>query len=91
MFSCLFQLLEAAFIPRGKGLACQPEDIRDSGLLPGFGKITGGEHGHTLQDSCLENPMDRGAWQATVHGVAKNRTGLKRLGTIVLITVASLE
>ena len=37
----------------------------------------GGGHGNPLQDSCLENPMDRGAWQAIVHGVTKNRTQLK--------------
>ena len=37
-----------------------------------------GGYGNAIQYSCLENPMDRGAWQATVHGVAKSRTGLKR-------------
>ena len=47
-------------------------DIRDEGLTPGWGRSPGGGHGHPLQYSCLENPMDRGAWQATVHGVAKS-------------------
>ena len=46
-------------------------DIRDAGLVPGLGRYPGGEHGNPLQYSCLENPMDRGAWQAIVHGVAK--------------------
>ena len=49
-------------------------DIRDAGLIPGLGRSPGGEHGNPLQCSCLENPMDRGAWQAIVHGVAKSRT-----------------
>ena len=49
-------------------------DIRDAGLIPGLGRSPGGEHGNPLQCSCLENPMDRGAWQAIVHGVAKSWT-----------------
>ena len=44
-------------------------DIRDLGSIPGSGRSPGGEHGNPLQYSCLENPMDRGALQATVHGV----------------------
>ena len=46
-------------------------DMRDSGLTPGSGRSSGGGHSHQLQYSCLENLMDRGAWWATVHGVAK--------------------
>ena len=49
-------------------------DIRDMGLIPGSGKSPGGKYGIPLQYSCLENPMDRGAWQAMVHGVAKSQT-----------------
>ena len=41
------------------------------GSIPGSRKSLGGEHGNTLQYSCLENPMDKGAWQATVHWVAE--------------------
>ena len=48
---------------------------------PWVGKIPGGGHGNSLQYSCLENPMDRGAWQATVHRVAKSQTWLKWLST----------
>jgi len=48
-------------------------DLRDSNSIPGLGKSPGGGHGNPLQYSCLENPMDRGAWQATVHGVAKSQ------------------
>ena len=46
----------------------------DSGLIPGSGRSPREESGNPLQYSCLENSMDRGAWQATVHGVAKSRT-----------------
>ena len=53
----------------------------DSGLIPGTGRSPGEGNGNPLQYSCLENPMDRGAWWATVHGVAKSRTRLKRLST----------
>ena len=56
-------------------------DIRDASLIPGSGRSPGGGHRNPLQYSCLENPMDRGAWQATVHRVAKSWTGLKRLST----------
>ena len=53
--------------------------IRDTGLIPGLGIFPGERHGNPLQYSCLENPMDRGAWWATVHGVAKSQTQLKQL------------
>ena len=46
-------------------------DIRDAGWIPGLGRSPGGGHGKPLQYSCLENPMDRRAWQATVHRVTK--------------------
>ena len=54
-------------------------DIRDAGLIPGSGTSPGGGHGNPPQYSCLENPMDRGAWWATVHGVTKNGIRRKRL------------
>ena len=52
-------------------------DIRDLGLIPGLGRSFGGGHGDPLQYSCLENPVDRGAWQATVQSATKNWTRLK--------------
>ena len=52
-------------------------DGTDVGLIPGLGTSPGGGHGNPLQYSCLENPMDRGAWGATVHGVTKSWTQLK--------------
>ena len=51
-------------------------DTRDAGLVPGLGRSLGGGNSTPLQYSCLENPMDRGAWWATVHGVAKSQTRL---------------
>ena len=46
-------------------------DVRDTGPVPGSGRSPGGGNGNPLQYSCLENPMDRGAWQNTVHGVTE--------------------
>ena len=46
----------------------------DLSLIPGSGRSPGEGNGNSLQYSCLENPMDRGDWQATIHGVAKSRT-----------------
>ena len=51
-------------------------DIGDPGSIPGSGRSPGGGHGNPLQCSCLENAMDRGAWQVTVHKVTKNWTPL---------------
>ena len=56
-------------------------DVRDVGSIPGSGRSPGGGHGNPLQYSCMENPMDRGAWWATVHRVSRSRTRLKRLST----------
>ena len=49
-------------------------DIRDGGLIRGSGRSPGGGHGNPLHYSCLENPMDRGAWRAVVHGVTESWT-----------------
>ena len=54
--------------------ACQM--LRDKGSIPGWGRSPGGGHGSLLRYPSLENPMDRGAWRATVHGVTKSRTRL---------------
>ena len=51
-------------------------NVGDLDSTPGLGRSPGEGHGNPLQYSCLENPMDRGAWQATVHGVAKSQTRL---------------
>ena len=52
-------------------------DTREEGLIPGSGRYLGEGNGNPLRYSCLGNPMDRGVWWATVHGVAKNQTRLK--------------
>ena len=52
-------------------------DLRDVGSIPGSGRSSGGGIGNPLQYSCLENPMDRGAWWATVNRVSKSQTQLK--------------
>ena len=60
------------------------QDCRRPGSNPWVGRSPGEGHGNPLQYSYLENPTDTGAWWATVHGVAKNQTRLKRLGTHTL-------
>ena len=57
-----------------KNLPASAEDLGDAGSIPGSGKSPGGGHGDPLQYSCLENPVDRGAWRATVHEVAQSQT-----------------
>ena len=57
----------------GKESAC---DVGDPGLIFGLGRSLGEGNAYPLQYSCLENPMDRGAWRAAVHGLAKSLTGL---------------
>ena len=54
-----------------KNLSANSEDARDAGSTPVSGRSPGGGNGNAVQYSCLENPMDRGAWLATVHRVAK--------------------
>ena len=54
-----------------------PANAGDVGLIPGSGRSPGEGNGNSLQYSSLENPMDRGAWRAIVHGVAKSQTQLK--------------
>ena len=61
-------------VPVVKNPPANAGDIRDMGSIPGSGRSPEGGHGHPLQYSCLENPMDGGAWQAIVHEVAKNQT-----------------
>ena len=61
-------------------------NIRDTGSIPESGGSPGGGRGNLLQYSCLENPMDRGAWPTTVHGIAKSQTQLKRFSTYMHCT-----
>ena len=59
-----------------KNLSPNAREARDTGLIPGSEKVPEVGSGNSLQYSCLENSRDRGAWQATVHGVAKSRARL---------------
>ena len=52
-------------------------NVRDPGSIPGLGRFSGEGKSNPLQYSCLKNPMDRGVWWATVHGVAKSQTRLR--------------
>ena len=61
-------------VPVVKNLPANAGEIRDLGLIPGPGRFPGEGHGNPLQYSCLENPIDRRSWQATVHGVTKSQT-----------------
>ena len=60
-----------------KNLSANAGDSRGWGLIPGVGRSPGRGNGNPLQDSCPGNLMNRGAWQATVHGVTKSRTRLR--------------
>ena len=57
--------------PVGKNPPANTGDTRDLGSIPGSGRFPGGGNGNLLQDSCLENPIDRGAWRVTAQGVTK--------------------
>ena len=56
-----------------KNLPALAGDVRDAGLIPGLERSSGGGNGNPLWYSCLENPMNRGAWQVIVHGVTKSQ------------------
>ena len=60
--------------PGGSDGKASVYNVGDPGSIPGLGRSPGEGNGNPLQDYCLENPMDRGAWKATVHGVAKSWT-----------------
>ena len=60
-----------------KNMPENARDIRDTGSVPGLGRPPRRRHRNSLQDTCLENPMDTGAWQATIHRIANIETKLK--------------
>ena len=65
--------------PGGSAAKNLSANAGDISLIPGSGRFPGGEHGNPPQHSSLENPMDRGAWWTTVHGVGKSQTRLKQV------------
>ena len=75
LFVCMYVYMRASQVALVvKNLPANAGDLRDAGLILGSGRSPGGGHGNPLQYSYLENPMDRGAWQATVHGVTESDT-----------------
>ena len=74
LFSCL--LMQHMGFPDGSRIKNLPANARDVYSIPGLGRYPGEGHGNPLQYFCLENPMERGVWWATVHGVMKNWTWL---------------
>ena len=64
----------ALVVKKKKNPAINAGDIKDVGSIPGSGRSPGGGHGNLLQYSCLENPMDRGAWGVTVHRASQSWT-----------------
>ena len=75
VMSLLFNMLSRTS-PCGSDGKASAYNAEDPGLIPGSGRSSGEGNGNPLQYSCLENPMDEGAWWAAVHGVAKSRTRL---------------
>ena len=76
---CTWNLKNRVFFRGGSEVKNLPASAGDMGSIPGFGRSPGERKGYLLQYSCLENPTDRGTLWATVHGVTKSRTRLKRL------------
>ena len=82
MNNLFYYFLDSAYKPHQasqgalelKNMPASTEDIGEVGSISGLGRSPGGRHGNPLQYSCLENFMDRGVWQATVHGVPKSQT-----------------
>ena len=70
-----------------KNLPANAGDVKDEGSIPGSIRSPGGGDGKPLQCSCLENPVDGGAWRATVHRVAKSQTGLSDLACMHIICI----
>ena len=71
--TALFIRTKTQMVLMVKNLPVNAGDLRDTGSIPGSGRSPGEQHGNPLQYSCLENLMDRGAWWAIVHGMAKTQ------------------
>jgi len=76
--------------PAVKNPPADAENTGDAVSIPGSGRSSGEGHGNPFQYSCLENPMDRGAWQATVHRVTKSQTRLRQFCTHAHIHICTL-
>ena len=78
----MFHTITGQFFPGGSEVKASASNVGDLGSIPGWGRSPGEGNGNPLQYSCLENPMDREAWQATVHGVAKSWTRLSNFTSL---------
>ena len=85
MSSMVSHMLLVVKKKKKKSPPANARDRRDTGSVPGSGRSPREGPGYPLQYSCLKNPMGRGAWRATVQGVAKSRTQLKRLSMHVYV------
>ena len=74
---CIVELWASHMILVIKNTPAKAGDTRGAGSIPGLGRSSGEGNCNPFQYSCLDNPMDRGAWQAAVHGVTKRQTRLK--------------
>ena len=77
--------------PGGSEVKVSACNVGDLGSIPGLGRSTGEGNGNPLQHSCLENPMDRGAWWATVHGVTESRTQLSNFTYLLMTKLMSVH
>ena len=71
---CVYKIWASPSGSVAKNPPANEEDGRDAGAIPGSGRVPGGANGNPHPYSCLENPKDRGAWRATVHGISKSQT-----------------
>ena len=83
----LFDTTNYLGFPGGSDGKSSAYNAGDQGSIPGLGRSSGEGNGNPLQYSCLENPMDRGAWWAVVHGVAKSQTRLNKLNVHAYIYI----
>ena len=80
--ACMCQSWDSYVVLVVKKLPANAGDLKDTGSIPGLERSPGEGHGHPLQYSCLEDPMDRGAWRARIHRVTKSQTWLKHLARV---------
>ena len=78
-------------VPGGSEVKAPASNAGDLGSIPGWGRSPGEGNGNPLQYACLENPMDRGAWQVTVHGVARVRQDVVTEPSIVMSLILSKD
>ena len=91
IITCFWILKDQNRTPLAQLVKNLPGNAGDPGSIPGWGRSPGGGQGNPLQASHLEKPMDKGAWWATIHMVAKSRTGPKQLSLHILPQIAGLN